>query len=188
MGALRIDVLPEEEKLLLLLRVECPDSWHEGPDARIVRSCCVFEIVVAPLTGIVGPGVPVQGGCTAVPERGWRTRREDPVFLEVGDILRHDLGWETGPDHSLQLSPGVYDIGQGYEGEPVHASEVDPQDFVGVVVRCYPKLLQLKLIEVEVAAHSSATSRRGLEMDREEGICLAIKRQGGRMALTSTGL
>ena len=32
--------------------------------------------------------------------------------------------WATGPDHSLQLSPGVYDIGLGYEGEPVHASEV----------------------------------------------------------------
>ena len=66
--------------------------------------------------------------------------------------------WATGPDHSLQFSPGVYDIGQGYEGEPVHASEVDPQDFVGVVVRYYPKLLQLKLIEVEVTA---LNSRRG---------------------------
>ena len=94
----------------------------------------MFERVVAPLTGIVGPGFPVQGGCTAVPERGWTTGSEDPVFLEVGDILRHGLGWATGPDHSLQLSPGVYDIGQGYEGEPVHASEVDPQDFVGVIV------------------------------------------------------
>ena len=62
--------------------------------------------------------------------------------------------WATGPDHSLQLSPDVYDIGQEYEGEPVHASEVDPQDFVGVVVRHYPKLL-----EVEVTA---LNSRRGL--------------------------
>ena len=95
----------------------------------------LFE-VVAPLTGIVGPGVPVQGGCTAVPERGWRTGRKDPVFLEVGDILRHGLalGWATGADHSLQLCQGVYDISQGYEGKPVHASEVDSQDFVGVVV------------------------------------------------------
>ena len=84
---------------------------------------------------------------------------ECPVFLEVGDILRHGLGWATVPDHSLQLSPGVYDIGQGYEGEPVHASEVDPQDFVGVLVQYYPKLLQLKLIEVEVAA---LNSRRGV--------------------------
>ena len=94
----------------------------------------MFERLVAPLTGIVGPGFPVQGDCTAVPERGWTTGSEDPVFLEVGDILRHGLGWATGPDHSLQLSPGVYDIGQGYEGEPVHASEVDLQAFVGVVV------------------------------------------------------
>ena len=51
----------------------------------------MFERVVAPLTGIVGPGVPVQGGCTIVIEQGWTTGREDPVFLEVGDILRH--GW-----------------------------------------------------------------------------------------------
>ena len=35
-GALRIDTLPEEEKLLLQLRVEGPDSWHEGPDVGIV--------------------------------------------------------------------------------------------------------------------------------------------------------
>ena len=52
--------------------------------------------------------------------------------------------WATGPDHSLRL----------YEGEPVHASEVDPQDFVGVVVRYYPKLL-----EEEVTA---LNSRRGV--------------------------
>ena len=37
----------------------------------------LFEVVaclsvVAPLTGIVGLGNPVQGGCTAVPERGWQ--------------------------------------------------------------------------------------------------------------------
>ena len=80
LGPLRIDVLPEEEKLLLHLRVECPDSWHEGPDARIVRSCCVFERVVAHLTDIVGPGVPVQGGCTAVPKRGWRTKKRISSF------------------------------------------------------------------------------------------------------------
>ena len=85
----------------------------------------MFERVVAPLTGIVGPGVPVQGGCTAVPERGWTTRREDPVFLEVGDILRQITAFS-----SVQASMTSV---KGMKGA-VHASEVDQQDFVGVVV------------------------------------------------------
>ena len=59
---------------------------------------CVSALM-PPHTGIVGPGVPVHGGCTAVSERGWKTEREYPVFLKV--VLRHGLGWETVPDHSI---------------------------------------------------------------------------------------
>ena len=44
-----------------------------------------------------------------------------------------DLGWTTVLDHSLQPSSGVYDIGQGDKGEPVHALEVHSQDFIRVV-------------------------------------------------------
>ena len=66
------------------------------------------------------------------------------MYLDIG------LGLAKVPDYSLQLSPGVSDIGQGNEGDPVHGPEVGPQDFVGVVVRYYPELL--KLIEVKVAA------------------------------------
>ena len=50
----------------------------------------MLKHVVAHLNGIVGPGVSVQGDSTAVPERGWRTGREDSVFLEV---LYFDRAW-----------------------------------------------------------------------------------------------
>ena len=48
-------------------------------------------------------------------------------LIEVGAVLRDDRGWATVPDGSLQLTRGGHDIGQGDEGEPVHAPEVDPQ-------------------------------------------------------------
>ena len=45
----------------------------------------MFERVIAPLTGIVGPGVPVQGGCTAVPERGWTMAADFMTSRSEGD-------------------------------------------------------------------------------------------------------
>ena len=43
-----------------------------------VVACLSAMLAVAPsspITGIVGPGVPVQGGFVAVPEQGWRNER-----------------------------------------------------------------------------------------------------------------
>ena len=74
---LRIDVLPEEEKLLLHLRIEGPDSGHEGPDAGIV-TCLSNLLPNYPSLALFvsAQRVPLQDGCTAVPERGLRTGEE----------------------------------------------------------------------------------------------------------------
>ena len=58
----------------------------------------MFDGVVAPLTGIVGSGVPIQCGCAAVPERGWGDGGEDPVLLEVGDVRGYRRGLAAAPD------------------------------------------------------------------------------------------
>ena len=74
----------------------------------------MFDGVVSPSLAL-SVRVPIQSGYAAVPERGWGSGREDPVLLEVGDVVRDGRGWEieTAPDLSPQLRPGGHEIGHG---------------------------------------------------------------------------
>ena len=74
---------------MLHLRVECPDSWHGGPDARIVRSCCVFERIVAPSLTLFFRqfrfclAIKWQGGRMALTSAGSESRTARTTFEEV---------------------------------------------------------------------------------------------------------
>ena len=103
----------------LHLCMELAECWDEVPHGWVWSVEGSVQSVVPFFRSVVGPGVIVLHCWRDVPHEDGVGGGEDPVLLEVGDVVCDGKGGVEDPDPGLQLRPGIQDITNGEEGKSV---------------------------------------------------------------------